>query len=231
MDLRLEGINAHYGMSHILRDVALRVSSGEVVALLGRNGAGKTTTLRVAMGLLRPSKGSVLIDGTDVTRGAPYTRAQKGLGYIPQGRLLFDNLTVMENLIAIAGKETEVLNWVLDVFPVLKERSNQKAGTLSGGEQEMLAIGRALVTSPQILLMDEPSTGLMPSVISRLGEVIDELKERGAGVLLVEEHVPLILRVASRIYIMDTGRIVHEGSVQSLRDSDVLLRNLGVSTG
>jgi ABC-type branched-subunit amino acid transport system ATPase component len=231
MDLRLEGIDAHYGTSHVLRDIALRVSSGEVAALLGRNGAGKTTALRVAMGLLRPSKGRVLIDGTDVTRDAPYTRAQKGLGYVPQGRLLFDNLTVMENLVAVAGKKAEILKWVFDVFPVLKERSNQKAGTLSGGEQEMLSIGRALVTSPQILLMDEPSTGLMPSVINRLGEVIDELRERGAGVLLIEENVPLVLKVASRIYIMDTGGIVHEGGVQSLRDSDVLLRHLGVGTG
>ncbi len=228
MQLRIDGVEVRYGTSKVLHGVSLAVNSGEVVTVLGRNGAGKTTTLKAIVGLVRPSRGRVCFDGADMTRAAPHTRARSGLGYVPQDRLVFANLSVGDNLRAVASRSFQSWEWIFELFPVLKERFGQKAGTLSGGEQEMLAIARALITDPSVILMDEPSTGLMPSVLRRLAEVIRELRDRGVGVLLVEEKVPFALEVASRAYVLETGQIVFEGGVEQLSEADLLVRHLGV---
>jgi branched-chain amino acid transport system ATP-binding protein len=223
-------LHVYHGRSHIVRGVSLHVPPGSIVALLGRNGAGKTTTLKAIAGILRPGGGAVLLDGQDVSGMPPYRRARGGLGYVPQGRLLFDSLSVQDNLRAVDRGRRGSIEPVLEMFPALRERVRQKAGTLSGGEQQMLAIARALVTRPRILLMDEPSTGLMPAVLESLRETMLRLRAEGIGVLLVEERVPFALEVASRAYLMESGQIVHEGPVDTLTEGDLLVRHLGVAS-
>jgi len=233
MLLEVADLHVYYGKSYILRGVSLRVGRDEVVALLGRNGAGKTTTLKTIMGLLRQARGRVVLDGVDLGNLPPFRRARQGLGYVPQDRLLFGALTVGENLRSAMGRrrEGQALEMVHELFPVLKERSTQTAGTLSGGEQQMLAIARALLTGPRILLLDEPSTGLMPGMVARLADVIRKLNGAGISVLLVEEKIPLALELAHRIYVVDVGSIVHESDAAGIRAGDVLVRYLGVSDG
>src|SRR5262245_2088032 len=232
MMLRLEGIDSYYGQAQALRDVSFEVATGEVVGLLGRNGAGKTTTLRTVMGLLRPRSGSISLDGTDLLGLPPHEIPRRGVAYVPQGRRLFPALSVAENLrmgLLVRGGGAETLEPVLDLFPVLRERLRQRAGTLSGGEQQMLATARALCAKPRLLLLDEPSEGLMPMLVDRLLGTVAALRDRGVGVLLVEQKVDAVLRVASRVLIIDNGSLVHRATPAELvAMPEVLLRHVGV---
>lgn len=231
MLLDVKDINVFYGKSHILRGVSLNVNRGEIVGLFGRNGAGKTTTLKAIMGLVNPRQGVIYYDGKDLTGLPPYQRAGKGIGYIPQEKLLFGKMTVYENLLTgmKSRKTNKAWDMVMELFPVLQDKMSKKASSLSGGQQQMLAIARALLTEPKLLLLDEPSTGLMPSMISRLAEVILTLNSIGISVLLVEEKIPLALRLAHRIYVMDVGQIVFNGEAKNVSEEDLLVRYLGVS--
>jgi branched-chain amino acid transport system ATP-binding protein len=228
--LEVSDLHVDYGKSRVLHGVSLAVGSGDIVALLGRNGAGKTTTLRAIVGLVRPSRGTVRWRGEDLGALPPFKRAARGLGYVPQDRLLFGRLTVEENLRAgmTHRRDPQAVAMVYDLFPVLAERRRQRAGTLSGGEQQMVAIARALVSGPELLLLDEPSTGLMPAAVARLAEVIRRLNRSGISVLLVEEKVPLALALARRVYVLDVGRIVHAGDRASIERDDVLVRHLAL---
>jgi branched-chain amino acid transport system ATP-binding protein len=232
MTLRLDRVNCYYGGAHVLRDVSLEVRSGEVVGLLGRNGAGKTTTLRAVMGLVRTRSGSIALDGADLLRVRPDEIPRRGIAYVPQGRRLFPDLTVLENLrmgLLVRGSGRETLEPVLELFPVLRDRVRQRAGTLSGGEQQMLATARALCARPALLLMDEPSEGLMPALVERLLETVTALRGRGVGILLVEQRVDAVLRVADRTAFLENGRIVREATPAELSaEPDLLLRYVGV---
>jgi len=229
--LKVEDIHTYYGDSYVLQGVSLEVKRGEVVALLGRNGAGKTTTLRTIMGIIKPRRGKILFKGVDITPMPAFKVARMGIGYVPQGRRLFPEMTVLENLKTGMRKKGngDKLDEIFDLFPALKDRLSQKASTLSGGEQQALSIARALLTEPEILLLDEPTTGLMPLLVSRLREVIEKLHEDGMAILLVEEKVPFALSVAERLYFMVKGKIAYEGSRRDLEDKrDVFIRYLGV---
>jgi branched-chain amino acid transport system ATP-binding protein len=228
--LEVADLHVDYGKSRVLHGVSLTVRAGEIVALLGRNGAGKTTTLRAVVGLVRPSRGTVRLRGEDLGTLPPFRRAARGLGYVPQERLLFDRLTVDENLRTgmTHRRDPHAVAMVYDLFPVLAERRRQRAGSLSGGEQQMVAIARALVSGPQLLLLDEPSTGLMPAAVERLAAVVQRLNQTGISVLLVEEKVPLALALASRVFVLDVGRIVHAGDRASLERDGVLVRHLAL---
>jgi branched-chain amino acid transport system ATP-binding protein len=230
--LRLERVNCYYGGAQVLHDVSLAVAPGEVLGLLGRNGAGKTTTLRTIMGLVRARSGTITLDGADLLRMSPDEIPRRGIVYVPQGRRLFPELTVVENLrmgLLVRGGGEETLAPVLELFPVLRERLGQRAGTLSGGEQQMLATARALCARPTHILMDEPSEGLMPTLIERLLETVSALRSRGVGVLLVEQKVDAVLRVADRVAIIESGRVVRETTPAELSaEPATLLRHVGV---
>jgi branched-chain amino acid transport system ATP-binding protein len=232
MTLRLDRVSCGYGDVDVLREVSLEVAAGEVLGLLGRNGAGKTTTLRVIMGLVRARSGSITLDGAELLRVPPDEIPRRGIAYVPQGRRLFPDLTVAENLrmgLLVRGGGDETLEPVLELFPVLRERLRQRAGTLSGGEQQMLATARALCARPALLLMDEPSEGLMPTLVDRLLRTVTALRARGVGILLVEQKVDAVLRVADRVAILEGGRIVHQGTPAELSaEPELLLRYVGV---
>ncbi len=229
VSLNVADIHVYYGKSYVLQGVSLQVAEGEIIALIGRNGAGKTTTLKSIMGLVKPRRGKIFLNGVDTEGLAPFMRARMGIGYAPQEMLLFRKLTVQENMkTALRRKDGDALNLVFELFPVLRERLHQTAGTLSGGEQQMVSISRALLTNPRILLLDEPSTGLMPTAILRLADVIRKLNARGIGILLVEEKIPLVMELAHRISIMEVGRIAYEGDVASIQKENLLVRYLGV---
>lgn len=227
--LEATDFNVHYGKSHAVQDVTLRVGRGEVVALLGRNGAGKTTTCAGMMGLLPGASGRVHVDGADVGRSMPHVRARAGLGYVPQGRLLFDGLTVEDNLRAVSNGDQQTWDQAMRLFPRVEERLGQTAGTLSGGEQQMVAIARAMLTQPAVMILDEPTTGLQPSIVEQLRQAVHTWRDAGMGVLLVEEQIAFALDVADRVYLMDVGRIVHEGPPSDLDDGTLLQRYLGVA--
>ncbi len=230
MLLSVDDIHVYYGKSYILQGVSLEVNEGEVVALLGRNGVGKTTTLMSIMGLVKPRLGKTFLREVNITSLPPFKIARLGIGYIPQGRRLFPELSVLENLKAAMRNRSDrmVLDDIFDLFPALKSRLNQKALTLSGGEQQMLTISRALATKPDILLLDEPTTGLMPTLVSKLQDTIKTLNERGIAILVVEEKIPFTLSLAERAYIMDKGRIEYSGKVEELRqEKEILYRHLG----
>ena len=230
--LEVRGIHTFYGSSHILQGVSLAVRPGSVVALLGRNGAGKTTLIRSIMGLTPPRRGEILFRGQRLAGIAPERIAQLGVGLVPQGHRIFRSLTVRENLAVIArGGATG--RWTTEaafqLFPRLGERHAQLAGTLSGGEQQMLAIARALVANPELLLMDEPSEGLAPQIVREVGRVIGQLKAEGLSTLLVEQHIRSALRVADYVYVMSRGQIVYEGTPADLKARhEVLQQHLGV---
>ncbi len=226
--LRVDDLNVYYGKSHAVQHVSLNVSAGEVVALLGRNGAGKTTTCGGIMGLRPGTRGRVVVGDVDVSRAMPHRRVRAGLAYVPQGRLLFDGLSVGDNLRAVAGRNNALWGSVMELFPRVEERLNQQAGTLSGGEQQMVAVARALLTEPRVLILDEPTTGLMPSIVARLKTAVALWRDQGMGVLLIEEQIPFALESADRVYLMDVGRIVHDGTPEDLRDGALLRRYLGV---
>jgi branched-chain amino acid transport system ATP-binding protein len=229
--LKLEDIHAHYGKSHILQGVNLTVEDGEAVALLGRNGVGKTTTLRAIMGLTPPSQGGVTFNGTRVDQIAPYKIAGLGLGYVPQGRRIFPNLSVYENLcVGLNTDPPEVdLEHIFHQFPRLKERLGQKGGTLSGGELQMLAIARCLVMKPQALLLDEPTEGIMPKLVIMIREEIKAINKTGVSILLVEQNVRTALAVCKQVYIMEKGVICYEGTSSELKKHpEIIHRYLGV---
>ncbi len=220
--LELKGIHAGYGEFRVLHDVNMRVEKGEIVALIGPNGAGKTTTLRTVLGMTTLYEGKVLFKGEDITKVPTHKRVEKGIAMVPEGRGIFTPLTVYENLLAGAytkraeEKLQDSLEFVFTLFPKLKERRNQIAGTLSGGEAQMLAIARALMSRPELLLLDEPSLGLAPKIVLEVFDVIRKLREEGVTILIVEQHVKNSLETADRAYVMETGRIVLEGEARSL---------------
>ncbi len=229
--LSVENLHVAYGKSQVLQGVTFQVREGEIAAILGRNGAGKTTTLKAIMGLVQISAGSIAFQGRDISNLPPYHRAALGIGYVPQDRYLFQGLTVLDNLRAVMRdpRDQDVLEEVLELFPALKPKLNQTAGTLSGGEQQMAAIARALVTRPRLVLMDEATTGLMPTVLSQLAERVVELNRRGVTFLLVEEKVPFAVSVAHTVYFLEHGRIAHGSDAASVRDNtEIFLRYLGV---
>ncbi len=228
--LRVDGIHTYYGESHILHGVSLRVGAGEAVALLGRNGAGKTTMIRSIVGFTPPRQGGVIFDGDEIHHWPAYRIARRGVALVPQGRRIFAPLTVRENLMLGARADGWTLARVLDLFPRLKERADQTGGTLSGGEQQMLAIGRALLTNGRMLLLDEPSEGLAPLIVREIGRVLQGLKGERLSILLVEQNYHLALQVADRVYVMSKGQIVYEGTPAGLQAAeDVKRRYLGVA--
>jgi branched-chain amino acid transport system ATP-binding protein len=234
--LTLANVHTYYGKSHILQGVSLEVREGEVVGLLGRNGVGKSTTLKTIAGLVRPAQGSVSFDGRAIGGLPSHRVAHLGIAYVPEDRRIFRLLTVMENLrtgLDRAGvteaRRQELLDKAYRYFPVLAERRNQAGGTLSGGEQQMLAIARAMMLEPRIILLDEPTEGLMPRMVGQIREIVDALHQEGVAILLVEQNVPLTLQATSRCYIMEKGAIRHHApSTDLLANHDVIHQYLGV---
>lgn len=225
MMLKIENLAVHYGMIQAVHDVSLEVKPGEIVTLIGANGAGKTTILRTISGLIRPTTGQLLFEGNDLTKTAPQKTVAAGLSQVPEGRHVFAGLSVMENLEmgAYLRKDQGVkadYDQVFAKFPVLKERKNQDAATLSGGEQQMLAMGRALMSKPKLLLLDEPSMGLAPIFIKEIFSIIQEINAQGTTVLLVEQNAKMALSVAHRGYVLETGKIVLSGTGAELLASE-----------
>ena len=232
--LSLNGVDALYGESHVLHGVSFNLNAGRVLALLGRNGAGKTTCMSAVIGFLPPRRGEVRLFGESIGRLSPETISRKGVGFVPQGRRIFSTLTVRENLAVSRRKRAGVavpwdLERVIELFPRLKERLQQMAGSLSGGEQQMLAIGRALMGNPRVLLMDEPSEGLAPLIVAEVGRTIARLKREGQSILLVEQNIKLALGLADEVVILNTGRVAFSGSAGEVRDDQALItQHLGV---
>ena len=231
MALEVEGVHTYYGESHVLQGISLRVDPGEVLAILGRNGMGKTTLVRTIVGFTPPREGRVLYEGTEITRLPPFRMVALGMALVPQGRRVFPSLSVRENLdVARRGEGRWNLEQVYALFPRLRERSDNRANKLSGGEQQMLAIGRALMSNPDLLLMDEPTEGLAPLLVREVGRVIGELKRSGLSILLVEQNLALALSVADRVHVLSRGQIVHSGTPAELMgNDDVKTRYLGVA--
>jgi branched-chain amino acid transport system ATP-binding protein len=231
--LRLDGLDVYYGQIHALRGVALEVREREIVTLLGNNGAGKSTTLKTVSGLLRPRRGSITFDDTPLTGVPAHDIVARGIAHVPEGRRIFNRLTVRENLTMGAYLRTDDgvagdLDRVFDLFPRLKERIAQVAGTLSGGEQQMLAIGRALMANPRLLLLDEPSMGLAPVLVEQIFATIDSINRHGTTILLVEQNAAMALSIAHRGYVLETGSIVLTGPAAELADNvDVRRAYLG----
>ena len=231
MLLAVEELHSHYGKSHILHGVSLQIDAGEIVCLLGRNGVGKSTTLKSIMGLVRPSRGRVLFKERAIEGLPPYRVARLGLGYVPEERRIFPTITVRENLLmgikgTRAGNGARENGWTLErvyeFFPRLKERERQRAGTLSGGEQQMLTIGRTLMGNPDLLLVDEPTEGLAPMIVEQVERILQAIHAGGTPVLLVEQSMETALALAERVYVMSKGQIVFQGSVRELQESDTV---------
>ena len=230
--LALERVDALYGDSHVLHGVSFNLREGRVLALLGRNGAGKTTCMSAIIGFLPPRKGAIRLFGEPIAGLAPETIARKGVGFVPQGRRIFATLTVRENL-RVSERRSASSAWnlasVFELFPRLEERAEQVAGSLSGGEQQMLAIARALMGNPRVLLMDEPSEGLAPLIVAEVGRTIARLKAEGQSILLVEQNVQLALELADEVVILNTGRVAFTGSAGEARGNEALItQHLGV---
>lgn len=230
--LEVDQIHAAYGNVKVLHGVSFNVNPSEIVCLLGRNGAGKTTALKSVMGLLPMSQGAVSLDSEDLSSLQPHDIPRRGIGYIPQGRRLFAQLSVAENIeigLMTRNQGADTKEWVLDLFPRLRERLKQTAGTLSGGEQQMLATARALCLRPKVLLLDEPTEGLQPSMIALIRDVIVKMKAEGFGIVLVEQRVDAVLSIADRVVFLENGQSVETCAPQRLRDEPALLtRYLGV---
>ncbi len=226
--LEVENVHTYYGNIHALKGVSLTVKEGEIVTLIGANGAGKTTTLKTISGILHPREGSVRLEGEDLRAYKPHEIVARGVVHVPEGRRVFGRLTVMENLEMGAYARTdrdkiaEDLEWVFSLFPRLKERRNQVAGTLSGGEQQMLAIARGLMARPRVLLLDEPSMGLAPVLVDSIFDTIKQLHEAGTTILLVEQNARMALHVADRGYVLQTGEIVLSDSADNLRRNEMV---------
>ena len=234
--VKVENLHTYYGKSHILHGVSLEVGTGEVVGLLGRNGVGKSTTLKSIIGLVAPSEGRIVYDGQDVANQPPHKLARRGIAYVPEDRRIFKLLSVMENLrtgLDRAGvteeKKKQLLDKAFAYFPRLAERRTQAGGTLSGGEQQMLAIARVMMLEPKIILLDEPTEGLMPRMVSQIREIIDVLHKEGVAILLVEQNVPLTLESSQRVYFMEKGAVRHQAAASELTVNDpVIHQYLGV---
>src|SRR6058998_324925 len=228
--LEVRDVHTYYGESHVLHGVSLTVAAGQVVTILGRNGTGKTTLIRSVIGFTPARRGSIHFKGRDVTRWPPFRTVELGMGLVPQGRRVFPSLSVRENLEVAARSNGGgwTLERVYTLFPRLKERAVNRANKLSGGEQQMLAIGRALMTNPELLLMDEPTEGLAPLLVREVGRVIENLKSQGLSILLVEQNLPLALRVCDQVHVLSRGRIVHSCSSQALwENEEIKSRYLG----
>jgi branched-chain amino acid transport system ATP-binding protein len=225
--LALSGVDSLYGDSHVLHSVGFNLKESQVLALLGRNGAGKTTCMSTIIGWVRPRGGEIRLFGEPIARLSPETIARKGVGLVPQGRRIFPKLTVRENLVVSRQKGKWDLGPVFQLFPRLQERAEQYAGSLSGGEQQMLAIGRALMGNPRVLLMDEPSEGLAPIIVAEVGRTIARLKAEGQSIVLVEQNVKLALELADEVAILNTGRIVFAGPPSQVGQS-LITQHLGV---
>lgn len=231
--LELNDINTFYGNRQVLHGVSLEVKAGSVVALLGRNGMGKTTTIRTIIGFTPPRSGFIQFDGENIAGMAPEKIARSGIGLVPQGRMIFPSLSVMENLIIAARGTTKSNAWTLDKvyeqFPILKNRAKGKSGLLSGGEQQMLTIARALMTNPRLILMDEPSEGLAPIIVEEIWKIIHQLKESNYSILLVEQNISMALELADHAYIINKGAIAYESAPDELCDNDAVMNKyLGV---
>ncbi|MET0867197.1 MAG: ABC transporter ATP-binding protein [Pseudorhodoplanes sp.] len=234
--LVISGIDSYYGDSHVLHDVSFTLKEGHLLGLLGRNGAGKTTCMATIMGFLKPKRGSIALFGEPVAGLSPDAISHQGIGLVPQGRRVFRSLTVRENLVVAQqnrpqqkGRPQWSLDRVYALFPRLQERAEQMAGSLSGGEQQMLAIGRALMGNPRVLLMDEPSEGLAPQLVAEVGRTIARLKEEGLSIVLVEQNIKLTLGLADDIIIINTGRVAFTGSADRVKgDSALIAQQLGV---
>jgi branched-chain amino acid transport system ATP-binding protein len=231
MSLILEGVHAYYGLSHILHGIDLAVKHGETVGLLGRNGAGKSTTLKAVMGFVPPKKGMIRFEGDVVSGLKPYQIAKRGIAYVPESREVFSYLSVEENLtLGKAANSQWTLEKVISCFPPLKELLPRKGNTLSGGQQQMLVIGRALMTGPRLVLLDEPSQGLAPIVVNVVLGMLKDLRKENLGILLVEQRIKMALELAEKVYILANGEIVHMSSPEELsRDTDMLGRYIGLS--
>ncbi len=234
--LALHDVHTYYGKSHVLHGVSIEVGPGEVVGLLGRNGVGKSTTLKTIMGIVRPAQGRVVFENHDVGGMPPYRVARIGIGYVPEDRRIFRLLTVLENLRTVLDRQgvtdarrEALLEKIYVNFPVLRERRHQAGGTLSGGEQQMLAIARAMMLEPKVILLDEPTEGLMPRMVGQIHEIIRVLHGEGVAILLVEQNVPLTLEVSNRVYIMEKGVVRHHAPAAELRaDHAVIHQYLGI---
>ncbi len=234
--LTLDSVHTYYGESHVLHGVSLKVQKGSVVALLGRNGMGKTTTIHSIIGITPPRRGTIAYNGRDITGLQAYQIARAGIGFIPQGHRVFSSLSVEENLTVAAKPDRRGEGWTLDdvysLFPVLAQRRQFRGNLLSGGEQQMLAIGRALMTNPDLLLMDEPSEGLAPLTVQNLIAVINQLHEKGLSILLVEQNLPMAIAVADYVYILNKGEVVYAAEPSELSKNEaVLTAYLGVAPG
>ena len=222
MMLAVSALNSWYGGSHVIQNISFQISRGEIVTLLGRNGAGKSTTIRSIMGLVEKRTGSVIFDGTEILPMQPWKRYAKGLAYVPEQRSIVPGLTVLENLrlglvaSASRGDERAIIDMIAETFPRLKQRLTQEAVTLSGGEQQMLAIARAIAAGPSMVMLDEPSEGIMPVLVDEMFEYFSKLRAQGTTILLVEQNVEIALGISDRAYIIDQGAIVHEGTSKNL---------------
>jgi branched-chain amino acid transport system ATP-binding protein len=235
--LEVENLHSYYGQIHALKDVSLHVEKGEIVAMIGANGAGKSTMLKTTSGLLRPRRGAIRLDGKDLTRDPPHRIVSKGVVHVPEGRRIFGRLTVLENIEmgAFSCKDGKLIKKNLErvflLFPRLRERRNQVAGTLSGGEQQMLAIGRALMANPRVLLLDEPSMGLAPVLVESIFETIRQLHAAGTTILLVEQNARMALQVAGRGYVLQSGAIVLSDSAANLAKNEMVRKAYLGETG
>lgn len=224
--LVLQDIHVYYGAIHALKGISLEVNEGEIVSLIGSNGAGKSTSLKTISGLLRPKQGKLSFNGTDITTVQPQDIVAKGISQVPEGRRVFANMTVIENLelgAYLRKDKAEIkkdMQYVYELFPRLNERKNQLSGTLSGGEQQMLAMGRALMSRPKLLLLDEPSMGLAPILVKQIFSIIEEINIKGTTILLVEQNAHMALSIAHRAYVLETGRIVLTGAAKELAESE-----------
>ncbi|OWT80304.1 MULTISPECIES: ABC transporter ATP-binding protein [unclassified Achromobacter] len=226
--LAVEHLHAHYGKSHVLHGVDLRVGAGEVVSLVGRNGSGRSTTMKTIMGLVTPTSGRIRLRGRELAGARPYAICRAGLAYVPEEREVFANLTVDENLRMgeqppVQGAHRWTMAQMFDYFPRLKERRNTKAGSLSGGEQQMLTMCRSLLGNPLVILIDEPTEGLAPKIVTQVGECIQDMHRKGVSVLLVEQKLTIALKVSTRVCVMGHGRIVFEGHPEELGSNEALV--------
>ncbi|MFM8747707.1 MAG: ABC transporter ATP-binding protein [Aestuariivirga sp.] len=230
--LQIRDLDCYYGEAQVLKSFSLAAQAGEILCLLGRNGAGKTTALKAIMGLVPARRGSIMLDGAELTRLPAHEVPRQGIGYVPQGRRLFSDATVMENLrvgLMTRNSGPDVLEHVLTLFPLLRERLSQRAGTMSGGEQQMLAMARALCINPRLLLLDEPTEGLMPAMIARIRQSVLDLKAHGVTTLLVEQRVDAVLPVADRVAVVENGRVTGVESAKALAGDRALIdRYVGI---
>ena len=226
--LTVNNLAVHYGVIEAIREVSFEVKEGEIVSLIGANGAGKSTILKAVSGLIRPSQGEIVYEGTPITTATPKQIVEKGISQVPEGRHIFSGMTVLENLemgAFLRKDKNEVekdLQLVFDRFPILKERKNQDAATLSGGEQQMVAMGRALMSRPRLLLLDEPSMGLAPILIKEIFHIIEEINRTGTTVLLIEQNAKMALKITNRGYVLETGNVVQTGTGEELLESDII---------